>query len=305
LVPMNIDDPREPLRHQFATPPEQEAGKILRDSYLALRKSFGRTVGRLAPPRQFAVVLADALYRAADESGDVEEARLAAQLGKDLIDIGLGLTPVVGDAVALYEGFFGETLTGRKLLPREQIFALSCAFIGNIRAWQALAGRVSRQVRAIVQRLKPARLLTIPNTSLEEAQLISRFASKYAVKGKLGDQFADVARLKDLPKTEREAFEGTIFKGVYEPGEILFQVQDARRPAGHVGRWFSPVRPVNAQHADEMLNTRRWNNFGEVLRVYVVRERVAGYAGKVAGGEGHQFLLPRDVSLVDVLEEIR
>jgi hypothetical protein len=75
------------------------------------------------------------------------------------------------------------------------------------------------------------------------------------------------------------------------------------------GNWFAPIRPLNAQHAEELMNVRKWKNYGEQLRIYIVRERIAGYAGKVAGGEGHQFFIPRriggqPVSLSTVLEDL-
>jgi hypothetical protein len=57
-------------------------------------------------------------------------------------------------------------------------------------------------------------------------------------------------------------------------------------------------------HADELLNIRKWNNDAGKIKIYKVNERVSGYAGKVTGGDGHQFYIPDDVPLHDVLEEV-
>jgi hypothetical protein len=36
-----------------------------------------------------------------------------------------------------------------------------------------------------------------------------------------------------------------------------------------------------------------------------VTEKVSGYAGKVRGGAGHQFFIPDEIPLDQVLEEIK
>jgi len=36
----------------------------------------------------------------------------------------------------------------------------------------------------------------------------------------------------------------------------------------------------------------------------VVKENVSGYAGKIAGGEGHQFFIPNEIPIGKVLQEV-
>lgn len=47
-----------------------------------------------------------------------------------------------------------------------------------------------------------------------------------------------------------------------------------------------------------------WGNDAGQIKIYKVKEEVSGYVGKVSGGEGHQFLIPREIPLEDVIEEI-
>lgn len=111
-----------------------------------------------------------------------------------------------------------------------------------------------------------------------------------------------VKELPQLSGTFKDAFKGHIFKGTYEPGEIVFQAQ--RTGQTRPGNWFAPVKPINAEHADELLNIKIWGNDAGQIKVFKIKERVSGYAGKVAGVEGHQFFILKDVPLEEVIEEI-
>ncbi|MFV8258436.1 pre-toxin TG domain-containing protein [Bdellovibrio bacteriovorus] len=111
-----------------------------------------------------------------------------------------------------------------------------------------------------------------------------------------------VRNLPPIRKDYGDAFEGHIFPGVYYAGEVVHQVQ--RAGATTPGRWFTPIRPRDAKEADEMLNIFKYHNYADQIKTYVFKENVSGYAGKVAGGSGHQFYIPDDVPLNEVLDEV-
>ena len=121
------------------------------------------------------------------------------------------------------------------------------------------------------------------------------------VNPQLGNKY--VRELPDLTGTVKEAFEGHIYKGTYEPGEILVQAQ--RTGQGKPGNWFLPIKPVNAQHAEELANIRKWGNDAGQIKVFKVKEHVSGYAGKIAGGDGHQFFVPNGVPIQEIIEELK
>lgn len=116
----------------------------------------------------------------------------------------------------------------------------------------------------------------------------------------LGNKY--VKELPNLDGTFKAAFDGTVHKGAYKPGEVFFQA--LRTGQDKPGRWFTPVKPIDADHAEELLNINKWGNDAGQLKVFKVKESVSGYAGKVKGGSGHQFFIPNDVPLEDVIEEI-
>lgn len=141
-------------------------------------------------------------------------------------------------------------------------------------------------------------MLRADTNTFKHLEKIVESASK--VSPKLGNKY-----VKDLPNLSgsfKEAFEGTIHKGAYRPGEVFFQAM--RTGQSKPGRWFTPIKPIDASHADELLNIKKWGNDAGQLRVFKVKESVSGYAGKVEGGSGHQFFIPNNVPLEDVIEEI-
>lgn len=141
-------------------------------------------------------------------------------------------------------------------------------------------------------------VLRADTNTFKHIDKIARSASE--VSPILGDKY--VKQLPDLTDTFKEAFEGTIHKGTYKPGEVLFQA--LRTGQDRPGRWFIPIKPIDADQAEELLNIRKWGNDAGQLRIFKVKENVSGYAGKVEGGSGHQFFIPNDVPLSDLIEEI-
>lgn len=111
-----------------------------------------------------------------------------------------------------------------------------------------------------------------------------------------------VRNLPPIREDYKDAFEGHIFPGVYYAGEVIYQVQ--RAGATTPGRWFTPIRPRDAKEANEMLNIFKHHNYADQIKSYVFKDNVSGYAGKVAGGSGHQFYIPEDVPLNEVLDEV-
>jgi hypothetical protein len=124
------------------------------------------------------------------------------------------------------------------------------------------------------------------------------YIARRQVTPELGDTY--VNDLPDLDPTDPDSmfhsFDGTILKGTYEPGEVLFQAQRLSQN-GELGQWFTPIKPLDARHADELTNIFKHKNFAEVIKTYVVKEKVSGYAGKVKGeltdsqsmSRGYQF----------------
>lgn len=220
-------------------------------------------------------------------SGNI--AHLLATLGR----IGIGFIPVVGSATDLYELLLGKAfLTGENLSPTQRAITATGLLIGQ--------GNLFRQAGAkIIKTAKSLRTESEVTAAIEKAsELISKAKD---ISPKLGNKYVK----QDLPALKgslQEAFEGHIFKGTYEPGELLYQVQ--RTGQKSPGNWFTPIKPANTEHAEELLNIRKWGNDAGQIKIYRVKERVSGYAGKVADGEGHQFLVPKDIPINDVMEEV-
>jgi len=119
------------------------------------------------------------------------------------------------------------------------------------------------------------------------------------IKPKFGNKY-----VKSLPEDfkYRKAFDGYANQGVYEPGELLFQAQ--RRGQNDPGNWFTPIKPLDSNHADDLLNIKKYGNDAFQIKAYIIKERVSGYAGKVTNGTGYQFYIPEGTDLTDILEEV-
>lgn len=85
------------------------------------------------------------------------------------------------------------------------------------------------------------------------------------------------------------SFEGHIFSGNLNPGDLLYQVQ--RSAQNGPGVFFGVIRAVDRVDAEALYNIAKWKNPAYELAVYVVKEPVTVYAGSVAGGEGRQIML--------------
>lgn len=103
--------------------------------------------------------------------------------------------------------------------------------------------------------------------------------------GKLPD-----LRANPIYKSFAESFDGHIFQGELKPGDIVYQLQRAGQTG--VGDFFIAVRPLDRETGEALANIAKWNNHGEKLVTYVVKEPVTVYAGAIAGGEGHQIAFP-------------
>ncbi|MEC9283472.1 MAG: pre-toxin TG domain-containing protein [Bdellovibrionota bacterium] len=142
----------------------------------------------------------------------------------------------------------------------------------------------------------------VPGSRSEVPAFVAKMLNKSSsVNPSRGNEF--VKQLPDLKGSHKDAFDGHIFKGEYEPGEIVFQAQ--RTDQIGQGNWFSSIKPLDALHAEDLLNIKKWGNDAGQLKAFVVKERVSGYAGKVAGGEGHQFYVPEGTPIDEIFEEIK
>lgn len=258
-------------------------------------------------------------------TGDIKSSKDFEQVANSIIDVALGLTPGVGIAKDVYELVTGENLvTGEELSSFDRILsAVSVVTLGGSKYVQTgitalkklgvttqlletskniihpamkLGLKAKNEITNFVQLSK--QVLRADSNTFRHLDNIVESASR--VNPKLGNKY--VKELPDLSGSFKEAFEGTIHKGTYKPGEVLFQA--LRTGQDKPGRWFTPIKPIDADHAEELLNIRKWGNDASQLRVFKVKESVSGYAGKVEGGSGHQFFIPNDVPLEDVIEEI-
>jgi len=99
------------------------------------------------------------------------------------------------------------------------------------------------------------------------------------------------AALPVLEGSERESFTGGRYVlRTLRRGDVVARAENTGQG---VGGFVGPVMPRTAAHAEQMSNIAKWGNYSEVARAYRVTEDVTVYAGKVAGGTGRQYLLPK------------
>ena len=110
----------------------------------------------------------------------------------------------------------------------------------------------------------------------------------------------DVARiltrssLPPLTGTIKEAFAGGRYRVItLKKGTVVHRAE--AQSANGPGPWLGRDLPSSADEAEAMYNVAKWNNPREVVRSYKLTEDVTVYAGRVAGGTGYQYLLPRDI----------
>lgn len=166
------------------------------------------------------------------------------------------------------------------------------------------------EIKSAVQSVQMGKLGSIDKAANELSEVVLRKADKVAarsaelsqIKNTTGPYVRALPDLKDLAALESNAetaqllmdfeasFQGHIFKGNLNPGDVLFQVQRADQIVP--GHFFTVVRPADSVDAEDMLNIFKYRNDAAKVTAYVVREPVSVYAGAVAGGSGHQILIP-------------
>jgi Flp pilus assembly pilin Flp len=120
----------------------------------------------------------------------------------------------------------------------------------------------------------------------------------------------DVARiltrssLPALTGSVRSAFRGGRYEVITLPKGTVIHRAEARAASGP-GAWLGRELPGSADEAEAMYNLAKWNNPREVVRSYELAEDITVYAGRVEGGTGYQYLLPRDVPPNVILRQVR
>jgi hypothetical protein len=82
-------------------------------------------------------------------------------------------------------------------------------------------------------------------------------------------------------------------------GSIIYRVENAG--ARGPGRWLGLTKPSTRREGEALYNVRKFANNLDVVSTYEVTEDVPVYVGRVAGGDGWQFLIPDHVIPADVL----
>jgi hypothetical protein len=216
------------------------------------------------------------------------------QVGYELKEVLLTLSPL-GPALDMYLAVVGRDTDGRRLTDLERGIAAFCALTAGF-ARKTEAGL--EVLRAIGKRLHRADdSISSFGRSMDRGSRLARTASE--VKPILGDKW--VRSGPPIP-TEYVAEFRTFREATYEPGYIVFQAQ--RTGQTRAGRWFTPIRPLDALDAETQLSLRKVGNDAHHVKAYQIRERVSGYEGMVKDGSGYQFFIPKDVPLEEVIEDI-
>ncbi len=289
FLPLDLPEKFELFEYRFETPSSTPAGQELRQLYQNLQNQFKDNLSSLPPYRQGAVVLAEALIREADKAVQDQSRAQLISYAKMAAEIAAGLSPA-GDAVDLYEAMTGYSITGTELSSEDRIFAAAGLIVGNRTLWKEVFGPLARKLGRIAgesEQVAEAIRPSLRHVPVEEALQLERRSAHWARSG--GQRGAEFVReLPEIPPTRADSFIGTIHRGEYRPGEILFQ---ARTPGSPPTRWFGPVKAPDAVDAAQRYALPQ-HNTAEAVYAYVVRERVSGYAGGVAGGGGFQFWIP-------------
>jgi hypothetical protein len=121
-----------------------------------------------------------------------------------------------------------------------------------------------------------------------------------------GDDIVDIRTLEraDLPPLANPSYVEAFADGVYETvtlpaGSVIYRVENAG--ARGPGRWLGLTKPATRLEGEALYNVRKFGNNLDVVRTYEVTEDIAVYVGRVAGGDGWQFLIPDNLSPADVL----
>lgn len=329
----SIEDPMEtelPYQVQYQGPERAELIRLYQHLYKitpeTTKRKNARDLGLIS------IQYADSHYM----DDEIAEGHYWKELAEGFLDIAIGIDPVTGFARSTYELVTGRNLiTGARLETSDQIInavnILTLGTDGSLKAsvksiekilqqgfhfirskeltLQAL--RTAEKVVGLAQRigLKSPREATrfyliskqIMRADTDGLKNLERIVqASESVSPRFGDRF--VQQLPALEKTFKEAFDGSILQGVMEPGDILVQAQ--RTGQTSPGHWFLPIKPLDATHAEELAQIKKWGNDAGQIKVYRVNERTSAYAGKVAGGEGHQLFIPENVPIHEVIEEV-
>jgi hypothetical protein len=111
------------------------------------------------------------------------------------------------------------------------------------------------------------------------------------------EDLADVSlvrrNLPELRGSIRDSFHNGEYRIIdLDEGTRVYRAENAGQGSGS---FFGDVKPVNRNDAEEMYNLRLWDNRSEVVSTYEITEPVSVYYGRVAGGSGQQYLVPRDI----------
>ncbi len=123
---------------EFEFRAESRIDRIIADYYQDFKSEFEPLYGNLDAGRQDAIALAEALLREAYALENEAISTRATGLAEGLGQIALGMTPVVGDAVDLYEFAFGRDIFGNSIGVTSQVAAgLGFLFFGNRQMWSS------------------------------------------------------------------------------------------------------------------------------------------------------------------------
>ncbi len=253
--------------------------------------------------------------------GYVGEAVSYALISSDkLKEFSLRLLPQ-GWVIDAFEAITGKDMDGRALTPLERglvVFGASAGAAGETKlaseALEALSRAYSRTATSVSRFAessgiaKVLRTVTGGGPSVKGAQYVHVLPE---LTGSLKEAFFHRTVEVDGVKTIEYAH---IVTGEYKPGELLFQAQKSGQ--AEAGHWFIPAKPINPSQAEEWTNIEKWGKTADKIVLYRVKERVSGYAGLVDGAKvptgpqvlsstGHQFFIPYDVPLSDVIEQVR
>lgn len=233
-------------------------------------------------------------------------------LYQDMARLGLGFTPGLNDVADVYELLTGKDfVSGATLSAAERLFSGIGIVVGSGASYRYVKRVLVSPVNYLNNFSKGLEKVSnkIANLSTQGIKETTKYVHRanrivevqQNIRSTHGNSY--VQKLPNLTESLKEAFDGHVFKGTYEPGEILFQAQRSNQKS--IGNWFGPIKPMDSKHADELFNIQKWGNDASDIKTFVVKERVSGYAGKVAGGEGHQFFIPPGVPLEKILIEVK
>ncbi len=195
--------------------------------------------------------------------------------------LGLGILPVLGDAIDFYEVVTGEDyLTGDKLTANERIISSLGLLIGSGQNWRSVSRGIQNAAESGAEGISRA----------DEAAVAMRRAEQFASeaplygRSKIGTTYR--GHFEDGPITDRtvvDSFFGAKYTAI-EPqaGEKFYRVGDAR------GRYWSRTEPTSQiRTMSENAVLPEWNKFSEKSELIVPRglkgEMYEGISGNMSG----------------------